>query len=793
MASTSTDRRYGISQNAAIKGPCYLATTANITLSGEQTIDGVTTSASRVVVKDQTDATENGIYLTNSSAWTRDADANGSFDLYGGTIVYVTSGDTNADTFWKISGAPTEKTIGTDSISWLSTAAVGDFDNTTQYELGTSAAAASHDSIITGHIIETQYHDSNRVSGSGGKFRFTGTTTAGKAGQWLGTATDGYGYDADGKQFANVSPQLTFEQWGLRTGAADNRNALRYALDYLSTIGGGGEISIYNPGTYTVATKVYDAEEMPQNITVRGIKGNHQGGRPGAVFSWTGTGPMFNFEEALGVNEKGDQDWINFNVNATNVAGGAFSFNDPDNNAATDTSSTPNFVRRIAFKGCSLSGAAGSVSGNGLQAVKAFEITTDAQCLFRNWKRGVWLKGCDNCHIDGRFNGNNRHIVTERSNTFSNSLLITARALYGCNGSGVETAYQLHLAGWSETVINPFLENTSAAKLFLNGRLQKIHDPWFGITGTAEIEIGANCVQADIFNPRTTDLTSGTVTVNAPASNNFTAQGVGAYGLGIHNPSYDFLRAVTGLEHPNIRVFDHHWSSQPQLIPASPDNLTINSRGVVNPRKVLTPWNRVDARKPIGVDEGISSAVDSSAPYGYALQIATTNNANAALGFVVGKDISEGDTILQRIWYRTVGTRTTGSFRRTLNRGPASVSNAAISDSATYTLFEFSYTLSGWSADEVLNIGVYNANSDIPANIALMECIVAKGGALTPAETTITNAGTASDYAIQAMTNSTPWGFANQAEGETLVEVVLNNQLRINELETILKKLGILT
>ena len=64
--------------------------------------------------------------------------------------------------------------------------------------------------------------------------------------------------------------------------------------------------------------------------------------------------------------------------------------------------------------------------------------------------------------------------------------------------------------------------------------------------------------------------------------------------------------------------------------------------------------------------------------------------------------------------------------------------------------------------------------------------------ALSTVETTVTNAGTASDYAIQAMTQTTPFGFVNQAEGETLVEVVLNNQLRIGEIETKLQALGLL-
>jgi len=49
-----------------------LATTSNITLSGLQTIDGIVTDSGwSVLVKNQTDASENGIYLTNSGAWVR--------------------------------------------------------------------------------------------------------------------------------------------------------------------------------------------------------------------------------------------------------------------------------------------------------------------------------------------------------------------------------------------------------------------------------------------------------------------------------------------------------------------------------------------------------------------------------------------------------------------------------------------------------------------------------------------------------------------------------------------------
>jgi len=54
------DRINGLVGSIAIKVPCHAATTANITLSGTQTVDGVAlVSNNRCLVKDQTIASEN--------------------------------------------------------------------------------------------------------------------------------------------------------------------------------------------------------------------------------------------------------------------------------------------------------------------------------------------------------------------------------------------------------------------------------------------------------------------------------------------------------------------------------------------------------------------------------------------------------------------------------------------------------------------------------------------------------------------------------------------------------------
>lgn len=68
MSSSSTDRRLGLTGGMAIKTPCICATTANITLSGEQTIDSIAAvTGNRVLVKNQTTTTANGIYCVDPS------------------------------------------------------------------------------------------------------------------------------------------------------------------------------------------------------------------------------------------------------------------------------------------------------------------------------------------------------------------------------------------------------------------------------------------------------------------------------------------------------------------------------------------------------------------------------------------------------------------------------------------------------------------------------------------------------------------------------------------------------
>ena len=82
-----------------VKASVRASTTANITLSNTQTVDGVSLAAGdRVLVKDQTAAAENGIYIVVSSgAWTRSSDADSGAEVTPGLFTFVEDGTANAN------------------------------------------------------------------------------------------------------------------------------------------------------------------------------------------------------------------------------------------------------------------------------------------------------------------------------------------------------------------------------------------------------------------------------------------------------------------------------------------------------------------------------------------------------------------------------------------------------------------------------------------------------------------------------------------------------------------------
>lgn len=120
MASTVTSRFQGLANTIAIKEPCVVASTANLSLSSSQVIDGVTVSTGdRVLAKNQTDTTENGIYEVGSGSWVRAKDFNGKRDAMQGTLVLVLSGTSlQAPSLYYVSSTGINTPDGSSTISF---------------------------------------------------------------------------------------------------------------------------------------------------------------------------------------------------------------------------------------------------------------------------------------------------------------------------------------------------------------------------------------------------------------------------------------------------------------------------------------------------------------------------------------------------------------------------------------------------------------------------------------------------------------------------------------------------
>ena len=180
------------------KSSAACATTANITLSGEQTIDGIVTSSSLVLVKNQTTASQNGLYVSSTGAWSRATDASTSAQILG-MAVYVQSGGTvNGGTGWTNSDTGTI-TVGTTSITYNQFGAGAIYTNGTG--IGLSGNVFSNTGV-TGLVAGTNIS----VSSGTGSVTVSLTGTVASATNLSGTIANSVSFQSGSGVTAYVSP-----------------------------------------------------------------------------------------------------------------------------------------------------------------------------------------------------------------------------------------------------------------------------------------------------------------------------------------------------------------------------------------------------------------------------------------------------------------------------------------------------------------------------------------------------------------------------------------------------------
>jgi hypothetical protein len=144
-----------VAQGLGPKAACQVATTANITLSGLQTIDGYTTVANdRVLVKNQSSSQYNGIYVASASAWIRAVDMNVWSEVPGAYTVLLNGGQ--ADTGW-VCTATQSGTINVTAMPWVQ------FSGTNTYYAGTGLTLASNTFSITNTGVSASTYGSASI------------------------------------------------------------------------------------------------------------------------------------------------------------------------------------------------------------------------------------------------------------------------------------------------------------------------------------------------------------------------------------------------------------------------------------------------------------------------------------------------------------------------------------------------------------------------------------------------------------------------------------------------------
>lgn len=198
-------KRYvdGVAAGLSYKAAVRVASTANVTISnpGTAVFDGVTLSnGDRVLLKDQSTASQNGVYLFNGSgsAMTRTTDADTSSEVVGGMTVWVNEGTANADTAYTlITNNPI--TLGTTALTFTQTSGLG------QVNAGAGLTK-------TGSTIDVVTASSGRIVVNADSIDLATTGVA--ANTYIGFAVDAYG------RITGATPPTTLAGYGITDAQA---------------------------------------------------------------------------------------------------------------------------------------------------------------------------------------------------------------------------------------------------------------------------------------------------------------------------------------------------------------------------------------------------------------------------------------------------------------------------------------------------------------------------------------------------------------------------------------------
>ena len=255
----------GVSQGLDVKDSCVAATTANITIStalnNGDTLDGVSLSTNdRVLVKDQSTASENGIYIVGSSPARADDLAAGADAA--GMFTFVEQGTVNADNGFVCTSNKGSAVVGTNNLSFAQFSGAGQITagdgldksaNTLSVDLKSNGGIVIESTEMAVDLSASSITGTLAVSDGG-----TGATSASAARTALGLAigTNVQAYDAD-------LDALSGCQSGAASALASLTSTEVAILDGATVT--TSELNVMDGGTSATSTTLATADRMVMN------------------------------------------------------------------------------------------------------------------------------------------------------------------------------------------------------------------------------------------------------------------------------------------------------------------------------------------------------------------------------------------------------------------------------------------------------------------------------------------------------------------------------------------------
>lgn len=557
--------------------------------------------------------------------------------------------------------------------------------------------------------------------GYGGVFTYnsTNSTTA--------FLDDGMGFvDNQGRRFFRQAGSIVDLRWfGVTTASSDCSTLVKDAIK---------EAAAYNIRAIGVPFKLTVASGIQQNIS--GASGDDYALPDGMSFVGIGqldvgssmfasTEPGFNYTGANALCEIRQRSagsggtvvgsWLfkNLKFVGSNAAADMFRFNYNAQSTglpyvASDASG-PQVVKFIAFEGCVANGAHGP--GDFIVACKTFQITVDNTSLYNGWRRGVNLKGCDQCNVQARVETNGRHFHNEASGTFGNNNRFSPMALGSTDpGSTSEARYSVYdTANGSQYYLGQIEDVNATAHLYIGGINCDFYSPFFNQSTPYSFELAAGAANNRIIAPDSPIGGVGIPLIHDAADWNFGIPGTD-YRLQIIGAARNFMDA-TG-RHPRLEYIGEKpgtfaWTGKSPAV-------MFNGIGARFPQGHLDALNYWGTKPGGFSNSGVSLIeADTALRSGFRARFdpSLTPTSAMAMPLVCGVHFNNGDNIEFKVRGKVNGAIGSGNVTYDIQKNTTTTGTSGnLSLSTSYGITRFTYTTSGFAVGDVLNLVLINGS-----------------------------------------------------------------------------------